>query len=61
MAQQGPMAPACALAIREPVLTREIAVLTRTGRSLSPAAERLTQVLHEHMRGRSLRRKRSLD
>jgi LysR family transcriptional regulator, carnitine catabolism transcriptional activator len=45
-----PAAPVRALSIREPVLTRQIAILTRTGRSLSPAAERLAQMLHDHSR-----------
>jgi LysR family carnitine catabolism transcriptional activator len=53
-----PAMPIRALAIREPVLTRQIAILTRAGRSLSPAAERLTQVLHEQVRPRSRRRVR---
>jgi LysR family carnitine catabolism transcriptional activator len=34
-----------ALAIKDPVLTRDIGLLTRTGRSLSPAAQRLVEVL----------------
>jgi LysR family transcriptional regulator, carnitine catabolism transcriptional activator len=52
--------PIRVLAIREPVLTRQISILTRAGRSLSPAAERLTQVLHEQVHRRSVRRPRSL-
>jgi LysR family transcriptional regulator, carnitine catabolism transcriptional activator len=34
-----------AIAIKDPVLTRDIGILTRTGRSLSPAAQRLVEVL----------------
>ena len=33
------------IAIKDPVLTRDIGILTRTGRSLSPAAQRLVEVL----------------
>jgi LysR family transcriptional regulator, carnitine catabolism transcriptional activator len=36
-----------AVAIREPVLTRQIGLLTRNGRSLSPAARRLVDVLRD--------------
>lgn len=49
-------APIRAIAIREPVLTRQISILARTGRSLSPAAERLTQMLHAHARPSARRR-----
>jgi DNA-binding transcriptional LysR family regulator len=55
-----PAAPVRTLVIREPSLTRQIALLTRAGRSLSPAAERLTQVLRAETAVRSLRRSRSL-
>jgi DNA-binding transcriptional LysR family regulator len=33
------------VAIRRPVLTRQIGILTRAGRSLSPAAQKLAEVL----------------
>jgi LysR family transcriptional regulator, carnitine catabolism transcriptional activator len=42
-----------AIAIREPVLTRPIGLLTRPGRSLSPAAQRLVDVLRETIRRRA--------
>jgi DNA-binding transcriptional LysR family regulator len=44
-----PSAPASVrrVAIRRPVLTRQICILTRPGRSLSPAAQKLLEVLRE--------------
>ena len=44
------------VAIREPVLSRSIGILTRNGRSLSPAAQRLVEALRRTAEPRTLRR-----
>lgn len=47
------------VAIREPNLTRDIAVLTRRGRSRSPATQRLVDALHDAVRDRAPRQARA--
>jgi LysR family carnitine catabolism transcriptional activator len=41
----------CRIDIRKPVLTRQIGILTRSGRSLPPAAQKLVDVLQRSARG----------
>lgn len=47
------------VAIRDPILTRDIAVLTRRGRSRSPATQRLIDALHDAARSRAPRQART--
>jgi LysR family transcriptional regulator, carnitine catabolism transcriptional activator len=54
-----PATHVCCIAIREPVLERKIVIATKVGRALSPAVEKLIEILHVTARRFPLRHRKT--